>query len=160
MLALDGDDQPTSPKVLAGKLDCSPSYLSKTLGLLTKADLPQAIRGAHGGVRLMRAPEQISLRDVFEACQGVLLGDYCREVEGPTEDCCAFNIAMLEIHTCLTGVLARWRLSDLVERPVQRKPAGVHLCKMHFGGCEGHCGWRPIDDASAPDAERQESTDP
>ncbi len=44
--------------------------VSKLLKLLAKADLLDSVRGAHGGYRLSRAADQISVADVLVAIEG------------------------------------------------------------------------------------------
>ena len=138
VLGLETEGTPWTPRVLADRLDCSPSYLSKTLGHLTRAGLLESIRGAHGGVLLARAPADITLQHIVEACQGVLIGNYCKKMEtpGPT---CGYHRAMQDIYDVTMGALSRWTLADLIQVPVQPNVDAVHTCKMFFQDCERHC---------------------
>lgn len=136
LLALEAGDEPLSPRQLAERLDCSQSYLAKVLGMLVKARLLRSFRGAKGGVLLARAPEAISLKDVVEACEGVLVGNYCRSLAVPGVAVCAFHQAMSEVHEATVSTLARWTLADLVARPTPEKPNTT--CKMRFAGWEEH----------------------
>jgi Rrf2 family protein len=138
VLALGEFDAPVSPRELAGRLRCSPTYLAKTLGLLTRAGILHSVRGAHGGVLLARSPESIELLDVVEACQGFLVANYCRSLDAFPGQTCAFHRAMKEIHETSVAMLRRWTLADLVADPLRRGPDGQPSgCKMDFEGGEG-----------------------
>ena len=63
---------------------------------------------------------------------------------------CSFHRAMKEVHDTVSEVLTRWRLSDLLERPVSVLPDGtVGRCKMAFEGCD-HFLCAPRDSSAAP----------
>lgn len=115
-LAQHGRDVSLSPRPIAEALAASPTYLAKVLRLLVKAGILRAEKGVKGGVRLNRSPDRIPLLAVVEACQGALLGDYC-EPGCDVSDVCGFHQAAEELHQAVTGVLSRWTLAQLVERP-------------------------------------------
>lgn len=137
-LALHPGDEPVSPKQMAEQLDCSPSYLAKVTGMLVKAGLLQSVRGVHGGVLLTRASGDISLLDIVEACQGLLIGNYCAQIASHGEKVCSFHRAMNELHEANQEVLSRWTLADLLETPVGPKTevSGPKKCKMFIKGSE------------------------
>lgn len=125
-LAQHGRDASFSPRRMAEALGASPTYLAKVLRLLVKTGILRAERGVKGGVRLNRLPGQITLLAIIEACQGALLGDYC-EPGCDIGEVCSFHQAAEELHHAVTGVLSRWTLAQLVERP---RPAGA----LRLGG--------------------------
>ncbi|WP_160680505.1 Rrf2 family transcriptional regulator [Clostridium sp. C8-1-8] len=55
---------------LASHLNISPSYLSKILTQLVKANIIQSTPGVNGGYVLRKKKEDISLLDVIEATEG------------------------------------------------------------------------------------------
>lgn len=138
VLGLDDGDEPLSPRQLGERLGCSHSYLAKVLGMLVKADLLQSFRGAKGGVLPARPPEEITLRDVVEACQGLLVGNYCRQLDDPGFPVCAFHEAMEDVHRATVDALSRWTLADLLARPTpgRKPPDDAPPCKMRFVGWE------------------------
>lgn len=115
-LALRKEITPVTPKILAEAIGGSQSYISKVAGHLVKAGILRAQRGAHGGVSLNREPGEITLLSVIEACQGVILPDYCTHTE-LLDQACSFHVAMNEVHETLTGVLHKWSFDDLLKRP-------------------------------------------
>jgi Rrf2 family protein len=137
VIGLDESDEPLSPNQLSETLDCSPSYLAKVLRGLVRGGVLDSYRGARGGVRLAHAPEDISLLDVTEASQGVLVRNYCREIDVGSIPVCGFHAAMVEIREATTRILSRWTLADLLDRPAPGVPIpGPIKCKMHFHGAD------------------------
>ncbi len=137
ILGLRGSDEPVTPRELAEQMDCSHSYLSKVLGALTRDGLLVSVRGARGGVMLVVDPADITLLSVVEACDGFLVGNYCRSLGAQPVEVCGFHAAMKEVHDSVKSVLRRWKLSDLLAQPVSVLPDGtIGGCKMAFRGCE------------------------
>lgn len=137
---LEGGDAPRTPRRLAEQLGCSVTYLQKTLNLLVKGGILRSVKGAHGGILPAWKAEEVTLREVVEACQGLLVGDHCEQPSGP--DACSFHRAALQIHESLVEVLESWTLADLVKAPVsptscdERRRKGLPACRMVFAGCE------------------------
>jgi Rrf2 family protein len=137
VVALEGRGEPLSPAQLSQLFDCSRSYLAKILNQLVKADLLRSVRGARGGVLLERPPEEITLLAIVEACQGLLVGNYCRGLSPHDVATCAFHRAMEDVYQATREALTRWTLADLMEVPTpgDLSPQGPP-CKMAFRGWE------------------------
>ncbi|HBY59350.1 MAG TPA: hypothetical protein DEH78_05980 [Solibacterales bacterium] len=105
-----------SPRRLAEVLDESPTYLAKVVRHMVKAGILEAEKGVKGGVRLRRAPEEITLLAVVEACQGAIIGDFCASARPPSKFC-NFHRAALELHEAITAVLERWTVAELLKKP-------------------------------------------
>jgi Rrf2 family protein len=119
-----------SPRRVAAAIGESPSYLSKITRELVKAGILRAEKGAKGGVRLSRAPSQISLLSIVEACQGTMLGNYCQAQCEPA-DLCSWHHAASELQGAVVGVLSRWNLEQLSEKPFSTAPrTGEAACVM------------------------------
>jgi len=89
--------------------------VAKLLKPLAAAGLVEGFRGARGGYRLARPPQDISLADVVEAMEGPI---------GMTECSTATGQCGLE-HQC--GVRANWRrINDVVAEALQQ----VSLAQM------------------------------
>jgi Rrf2 family protein len=122
-----------SPRRLAEMLDESPTYLAKVTRHLVRSGILEAEKGVKGGVRLLRAPAEITLLQIVEACQGTIIGDYCRPAD-PNAAYCNYHRATLELHEAVTGVLGRWTLAKLLERPYSfGVMPGGHTCFMASG---------------------------
>lgn len=130
------------PRRIAEALGESPSYLAKVMRHLVKSGILQAGRGAKGGLRMNQPPSRITLLAVVESCQGTIHGDYCnascRDISF-----CRFHEATLELHRAVCGILSRWTLADLLERPATVKAVnGRILCFMARGS---HAAALPCD---------------
>ena len=124
-------EHPVSPRQIATALGCSRTYLLKTLRLLSRARILHTHKGSKGGVTLGLPPQQITLLMVVEACQGLLIGNYCQDL-GPGADhiVCAFHQAMLDVHRATVQALQKWTLAQLIDRPGPLDPQFGEVCKM------------------------------
>ncbi len=123
-----------SPRQVAETLGESPTYLAKVTRLLVKAGILRAEKGAHGGVYLGRLPNGITLLQIVEACQGAVVGDYCRP-DCDKRSVCSYHLAAEQLRAAIVGVLSVWTLQQLMERPISRVPGnlGGLICLMAGG---------------------------
>lgn len=149
LIALSSEDKLLTPKTIAERLDTSPTYMAKISGLLVKANILKSQRGATGGVTLARDASQITLLAIVEACQGLLVGNYCDDISAHPEPVCAFHTAMREAHEALLEVLTRWTLGDLVRRPGPSEEKATN-CKMGFYCKQGNLVCLPRASSGAP----------
>ena len=68
VLAVKRDERLSSDK-LAWSLDTNPVVVRRLLGRLRDADLVTSQRGPNGGFKLAQSPEEVTLRDVYEAVE-------------------------------------------------------------------------------------------
>lgn len=115
-LALRAEDTPIAPRQIANILGLSASYSEKVARLLVKTDILRAQKGSRGGVVLSRAPGDISLQEIVEACQGKILANYCVEADD-LNLVCGYHKAMAQLHDAMVGILTRWTLADLAAKP-------------------------------------------
>lgn len=106
-----------TPREIAPKLGASPTYLAKITRMLVKADILVSHRGVNGGVSLIRDPASISLLEITEACQGLLVGNYCRSMEKHVHPVCAFHQSMQEIHEATMNILKQYSLANFLQTP-------------------------------------------
>jgi Rrf2 family protein len=108
---------------LAGLYSLSQSYLLKHLQALTAAKVFESVPGPHGGYRLARAPERISLLDIVLAVEGPEPAFRCAEIRqrGPgalepeayTKPC-GIKVAMLKAERAWRAVLAETKLAEIL----------------------------------------------
>jgi Rrf2 family protein len=110
------DGKPLSPRSIAGRLGLSPTYTAKVTAHLARAGILHTYRGAQGGVTLARRPASITLLDIFEACQGKVVGDHCQSGV-PPQHSCSFHRVAAELHQAIVEVLSGYSLADLMVRP-------------------------------------------
>jgi Rrf2 family protein len=118
------------PRRIAEALGESPTYLAKVTRHMVKAGILEAEKGVKGGVRLRKPAAEITLLEVVEACQGTIVGDYCKSSRQEASYC-NFHRAARELHVAITGVLVRWSVADLLAKPYSAgKTAGGFTCLM------------------------------
>lgn len=117
----EGDTLPGA--ALAQAHGLSPSYLLKQLNALVAGGVLESISGPHGGYRLARPAEKITLLDVVLAVEGREPAFRCREIRrrGPTQlptsvyvKPCGINAAMLKAERAYRAVLAETSIADIV----------------------------------------------
>jgi Rrf2 family protein len=109
-------------KALAEYHGVSESYLLKHLKALTAAKLLESVPGPHGGYRLARPPEKITLFDIVQAIDGTEPAFRCSEIRqrGPTamsgkyyRTPCTVNAAMLRAERAWRAELQRTTIADI-----------------------------------------------
>lgn len=137
-MELRKDDDPTSPRQMASDLDASPSYLAKITRDLVKAGILRSHRGAMGGVTMARNAKTVTLLEIIQAVQGLVVGSYCQTISDHPDPVCAFHEAMKEVHVSTLKILTKWTLADLAARPGPSPLAkDKSECKMGF--CQEPC---------------------
>ncbi len=123
---------PSSPKEIAQAVGGSPSYMAKIAGTLTKAGIVNSRNGVAGGIILSRCPSSITLLEIVQACQGLVIADYCKALGDATSpDVCAFHKAMHDVHTATIRSLSRHTLKMLAAKPTPSGAlAGNQQCRM------------------------------
>lgn len=90
--------------------------VSKVLKQLARAGIVTSARGAHGGYRLSRPAEQISVVQVIEALEGPIAVTEC---SGETRGVCS--------HEARCGVRANW---ERINQAVYQALSGISLADM------------------------------
>ncbi len=109
--------------------------VSKVLKLLGKAELLSSVRGAHGGYRLQRAAQEITITDVICAIEGPIGVTECSAEPGSCshEPVCQlrgnWHVIDREIHRLLDNL----SIADMLQ-PLPAKHAGPKWqpIKLHF----------------------------
>jgi Rrf2 family protein len=114
---------PLSIQAVAEREGLSPEYSAKLMRALRQAGLVQSTRGAAGGYRLSRPPEQITVWQVIQALGGSLYSDdFCGSHPGQLRDCvhttsCSIRGLWSSVESAVRGVLDKVTLADLA-RPM------------------------------------------
>jgi Rrf2 family protein len=103
-------------------------FLEQQLGALHKAGLVESFRGAGGGCRLSRSPEDIRVADIVDALEGPLYPMGCLSEEDHTcfaDAQCGLQELWGDVHVAIRHVFERMTLADMVakhrkltERPI------------------------------------------
>src|SRR6266550_2580285 len=95
------------------------SYLEQLVGELRRAGLVEGTRGVHGGYRLARAPELITVGEVYRVLEGEVAPVDCT-AEDYTPGTCARDLVCMSrsvwdrVQAAILGVLDSTTLDDLV----------------------------------------------
>jgi hypothetical protein len=88
-LASLAEGETLSAPEIAEREGLSIEYVSKFMLLLKRASLVRTVRGMKGGFALTRLPEEISLKDVFDALSNKRKAqdEFCKSFAGKSETC-------------------------------------------------------------------------
>jgi Rrf2 family protein len=118
------NDSPVSLKAIAENEELPLAYLERIVALLKRAGLVESTRGAHGGYRLARDPESVTMDEVVLALEGAVAPMSCFVDE--TDDArvlcshvddgeaCATKFLWLRVQGGVTEALRLTTLAELV----------------------------------------------
>lgn len=133
-LALLPGGETRSARRVAGERGLPAELVAKILQGLRKAGLVATRQGIHGGYRLSRPPERISLTEVIEAVEGPLALVECGLDDhtcGLTTTCCV-RTPLTRVHDLLVETLSRLTLDQLLPG-ADRFPAPPSLAPLPPG---------------------------
>ena len=115
-LARRNGEAPVQLKLIAGSCQVSEAFLAKIFQMLAQAGVVKSHRGVKGGFSLGRAPENITLREVVEICEGGIALNHCLRKVDPCQDAdtCAIANVWREAQAALTGALDKTSLADVI----------------------------------------------
>ena len=138
VLALVPPGRGLNADALAEYFEVPGPYLAKQLQALSRVGIVQSLRGKHGGYRLARSPDDISLHDIVRAIEGPTPAFRCTEIRQngpcavPKSQCrnpCEVAAAFLQAEAAWSEALeARSLASIMQEATTNSSPA--HLTKM------------------------------
>ena len=123
VMASLGEGETLPAAALAELHGLSASYLLKHLKALVADRVLESVPGPHGGYRLARAAEEITLLDVVLAVEGRQPAFRCMEIRrrGPVKlpaaayaKPCGINAAMLRAERAYRAALAETSIADIV----------------------------------------------
>jgi len=122
-LALHSDESPVHLKDIARRQQISLPYLEHLVAPLVSGEIIRSIRGARGGISLLKPTEKIRLSDVIRLLEGsispvecVTHPDIC-----PRAGFCATCDIWRELNRAMNKVLETTTLQELVERQRQKE---------------------------------------
>ena len=115
-LARRNGDAPVQLKSIARNCDVSEAFLAKIFQMLSQQHIVKSHRGVKGGFSLGRQPEEISLRDIVEVCEGGIALNHCLRKSNRCENSndCNMTEAWARAQHALVGALEQTRLADLL----------------------------------------------
>lgn len=116
-LAARPQDELVPVKEIASNQDVPLQFLNKIVQSLVKSGIVITVRGSKGGVKLGRAADQITLRDVVEAVEGPIALNRCVIREGACgrEGFCRVHHVWRRAQAALLGYLEGVTFADLIK---------------------------------------------
>ena len=116
-LALNNTGENISIKAIAARQEISIKYLEQIISMLNRAGFVKSERGAGGGSRLAKAPEEYTVGMILRLTEGSLAPVACIEEK---EQCsryaeCATISVWEKLNDAINGVVDNITLADLVE---------------------------------------------
>ncbi len=125
-LAQHHNSEPVQLKDIASRQGISLHYLEHIIAPLVSAGIVRSIRGAHGGLKLIKKPRGLKLSEVVQLLEGTITPVDC--VGNPAScdrsDLCVTREVWSEVKRAIDETLDSITLQDLVERQEKAKQAG------------------------------------
>lgn len=122
-LALHNTGECIKVKEIAGRQGISEKYLEQIIAVLNKAGYVKSVRGAQGGYRLAKNPEDYTVGMILRLTEGSMAPVSCLE-EGADVcercDTCETLQVWKDIYTAVNQVIDGVTLGDLLERRQKR----------------------------------------
>lgn len=111
-----GGDGPTSLKSVADRQKLSHQYLEQIFSVLRRANIVASVRGARGGYRLARSPDDVTALEVVELLEGSVAPVSCID---DVDSCgrvgaCSTEPLWREVDAAVRRVLGGTTLADLM----------------------------------------------
>ena len=121
-LALYNTGECITIKSIAARQEISEKYLEQIITVLSRAGFVKSTRGAQGGYRLAKAPEEYTVGMILRCIEGSLAPVACLDDE-PNEctraDSCATLEVWKQLNDAINQVVDNITLAQLVERQTQ-----------------------------------------
>lgn len=118
-LALNNTGECIKVKDIAARQGISEKYLEQIIAVLNKAGYVKSVRGAQGGYRIAKAPEEYTVGMILRLTEGSMAPVACLE-EGAPEcercDTCETLEVWKELYTAINQVIDGVTIADLVEK--------------------------------------------
>ncbi len=115
-LARRDQTYPVQLKVIAASCEVSEAFLAKIFQMLAQVGIVKSHRGVKGGFSMGRTPENITLREIVEVCEGGISLNHCLRKVDPCKDADTCSVAEVwrKAQTALTEALDETSLADVI----------------------------------------------
>lgn len=122
-LALNNTGECIKVKDIAARQELSEKYLEQIIGILNKAGYLISVRGAQGGYRLAKKPEEYTVGMILRLTEGSMAPVSCLEEGAPVcERCdtCETLEVWKELYAAVNQVIDNVTIADLVAKRHKR----------------------------------------
>jgi len=118
-LAMNGRDELVRIRTIAERQQISEKYLEQIISTLNRAGYVKSVRGAQGGYRLAKAPDEYTVGMILRLTEGSLAPVSCLEDEENQcprcEECVTLEV-WEKLKEAIDNVVDNITLADLVEK--------------------------------------------
>ncbi len=129
-LAINDDGQYIKIKEIAARQGISDKYLEQIITVLSRAGYVKSVRGAQGGYRLAKRPEQYTAGMILRLMEGDLAPAPClseEQDECERADRCATIELYKKLDSAIRSVIDQMTLADLKEIQCQKEGNGFRI---------------------------------
>lgn len=122
-LALHNNGECIKVKDIAARQDISEKYLEQIIAVLNKAGYVKSVRGAQGGYRISKNPQEYTVGMILRLTEGSLAPVACLDVnadECSRIDTCETLEIWKELYDAINNVVDNITIADLVKRHNER----------------------------------------
>ena len=122
-LAFHSNGECIKVKEIANRQGISEKYLEQIIAILNKAGYVKSVRGAQGGYRLTKAPEEYTVGEILRLTEGSLAPVTCLEdgAEGCERcDTCETLEVWQQLYEAVNQVVDSVTIADLLKRRIMR----------------------------------------
>lgn len=115
-------------KDIAARQGISEKYLEQIIAILNKSGYVRSVRGAQGGYRLTKAPEDCTVGQILRLTEGSMAPVTCLEEDAPVcERCdtCETLEVWKELYQAVNNIIDHVTIADLVKRRKARLTGSV-----------------------------------
>lgn len=123
-LSLNYGDGPIALKKICDKYDISENYLEQIFSKLKKAGYIVSVRGAQGGYKLAKKPNDITVGMILRTLEGDITPSDCVSKDVCTrESICATRTIWSKIEKSINNVIDNITLADMIDEHNQKNIA-------------------------------------
>ncbi len=124
-LAMNNTGEYISIKSIAQRQDISEKYLEQIISLLNRAGYVRSIRGAQGGYRLAKEPQEYTVGDILRLTEGSLMPVDCLDTDNAEcyrANACVTREVWQKLYDAILDVVDNITLQDLVDKQMKLVP--------------------------------------
>ncbi len=122
-LAVNDTGECIKVKDIAARQNLSEKYLEQIIAVLNKAGYVSSVRGAQGGYRLTKSPEEYTVGMILRLTEGSMAPVSCLEEGAPAcdrADCCETLEVWQNLYDAINRVIDGVTIADLVDKRKKR----------------------------------------
>lgn len=117
LIYIAGKDKPQDVETMAAELEISRSFLAKILQILAKDGLLKSYKGARGGFRLVKNPEDYTLKEIVDSAEKKEVSIFeCSHGVCPSDKKCYMMPVLQSLQVKMNEHLSSISLADVLKQ--------------------------------------------